>query len=503
MRRNRNAKIVATLGPASSEPQIIENLFLAGVDVFRFNFSHGSHETHTRNYVAVRELEKKYSRPIGILLDLQGPKIRIGEFATGEKTLKTGGKFRLDLDPTLGDDSRVCLPHPEILAALEESTELLLDDGRLRLRILEANPEYALTVVEVGGVISNTKGVNIPSVVLPVSPLTEKDREDLQYGLSLGVDWVALSFVQKPQDMRELRKLVGDRAKILAKIEKPGALNQLEDVIAQSDAIMIARGDLGIEIPQENVPSIQKRILRKCREAGKPVIVATQMLDSMIKAPLPTRAESADVATAVYDGADALMLSGETAVGEYAVEAVAMMNRIIEKVEMDPYHRTIIDAAHPGAEDTTSDAICCAMRRVARLLHVSTTVTFTTSGFTSLRAARERPEAPILGLSPDLSTLRLLTLAWGVHGVEVDPFTTIEDMVRMACEVTEQEGFSVLGKPIVLTGGMPGGKSGTTNLLRIVWPENEADLAALSTKDHASTGVEFIRNLESTVLHPT
>ena len=479
MRRNRNAKIVATLGPASSELRQIEDLFLAGVDVFRFNFSHGSHEAHRSNYEAVREVEKKHSRPIGILLDLQGPKIRIGEFAIGKNTLRAGQKFRLDLDPTPGNDDRVCLPHPEILVALVENTELLLDDGRLRLRILEANPAYALTVVEVGGVLSNNKGVNIPGVVLPLSSLTKKDREDLQFGLSLGVDWVALSFVQQAQDIRELRELVGDRAKIIAKIEKPGALDQLDYVIAESDGIMIARGDLGIEIPHENVPSLQKAILRKCRKAGKPVIVATQMLDSMIKAPLPTRAESADVATAVYDGADALMLSGETAVGEYPVETVAMMSRIIEQVEKDPYHRTLLDAAHPGAEATTSDAICCSMRRVAGILKVSATVTFTSSGFTSLRAARERPEASILSLSSDLSTLRQLALAWGVHGAEIDPVTTIEDMVKMASEVAVKEGFSVPGTPIVLTGGMPVGKSGTTNLLRIVWPENEVEIAPL------------------------
>ncbi len=475
MRRNRNTKIVATLGPASSSPAMIEKLFKAGVDVFRFNFSHGSYETHAATYETVRQVEKRTNRPIGILLDLQGPKLRVGNFSKGSIELKTGEIFKLDLDPAEGDHNRVNLPHPEVFTALEEDSELLIDDGRLRLRITEIKPDYAITKVAIGGTLSDHKGVNIPGVVLPLSSLTEKDRKDLDYGLQLGVDWIALSFVQRPEDMQELRRIVAGRAKILAKLEKPAAIDQLEPIVAESDAIMIARGDLGIELPPENVPSIQKKILRSCLKAGKPVIVATQMLDSMIHASAPTRAEAADVATAVYDGADAVMLSGETAVGDYPVEAVSMMNSIIEQVEKDPHYRTMLNAAHPGAEETTSDAICCAMRRVAELLSVSATVTFTSSGFSSLRAARERPEAPILSLSPDLSTVRYLTLIWGVHSVTAnDAVPAIGEMVKQACHFAVRDGFSLPGKPIVLIGGMPFGKPGTTNLLHVVWPDDES-----------------------------
>jgi pyruvate kinase len=474
MRRSRNTKIVATLGPACSSPKMIESLFNAGVDVFRFNFSHGSYEVHTTNYETVRQIEKKTNRPIGTLLDLQGPKFRIGNFSYNSIELKVGKVFRLDLDPTQGDQSRVNLPHPEIFDALEIDAELLIDDGRLRLRVVEIKSNYAITEVKVGGTLSNNKGINIPGVVLPLSSLTEKDRRDLDYGLQLGVDWIALSFVQRPEDMQELRKIVDSRAKILAKIEKPAAIDRLEAIIAESDAIMVARGDLGIEIPPESVPSIQKRILRSCRKAGRPVIVATQMLDSMIKTPVPTRAEAADVATAVYDGADAVMLSGETAVGGYPIEAVSMMSSIIEQVEKDPHYRTILDAAHPAAEETTADAICCAMRRVAGLLSVSATVTFTSSGFSSLRAARERPAAPILSLSPNPSTVRYLTLVWGVHTINANAEPAmLGEMVQQACHFAVQENFTLPGKPIVLIGGIPFGKPGTTNLLHVAWPDEE------------------------------
>lgn len=473
MRRNRNAKVVATLGPASSSPEMIECLFRAGVDVFRFNFSHGSKEVHARNYKSVRHIEKNTNRPIGTLLDLQGPKIRIGSFANNSIKLEAGDVFRFDLDPSRGDEHRVTLPHPEIFSALQEGAELLIDDGRLRLRVTELKSNYVNTKVEIGGFLSDHKGVNIPGVLLPLSSLTEKDRKDLEYGLQLGVDWIALSFVQRSEDMQELRNLVKGSAKILAKLEKPSAIDHLAAIVAESDAIMVARGDLGIEIPPENVPSIQKMILRTCRKAGKPVIVATQMLDSMIKLPVPTRAEAADVATAIYDGADAVMLSGETAVGDYPVEAVSMMNSIIEQVEKDPYYQTVIDAAHPGAEETTADAICCAMRRVTGLLSMSTTVTLTTSGYSSLRAARERPKAPILSLSPSVSTARYLTLVWGVHSVEAYDRPEVEEMIKQACRLAVREGFAHPGKPIVIVGGMPFGKPGRTNLLRVAWPDEE------------------------------
>lgn len=473
MHRNRHAKIVATLGPATSSPDMIRQLFLAGVDVFRFNFSHGSPDVHAQNHAAVRDLEEETGRPIGVLVDLQGPKLRVGRFASSTVELTPGAGFRLDLDPSPGGQERVCLPHPEIFAALEPDANLLLDDGRLQLRVTEYGADYALTTVEVGGKISDNKGVNVPGVVLPLSPLTPKDRRDLEFGLQLGVDWVALSFVQRPADMTELRTLVGGRAHILAKLEKPAAIAQLERIVGASDGIMVARGDLGVELPPEKVPAIQKRILRACRQGGKPVIVATQMLDSMIQARVPTRAEAADVATAVYDGADAVMLSGETAVGAYPVDTVAMMNRIIEQVEQDPQYRVVLDAAHPGAEATTADALCCAMRRVAELLPVSATITFTVSGFSTLRAARERPKAPILSLSPNVATGRYLTLVWGVHSVYAEDVNTVDEMVSQACRVAVQEKFAKKDRPVIIMGGMPLRRSGTTNLLRVAWPTQE------------------------------
>lgn len=473
MRRKRNAKIVATLGPASSNAEIIERLFRAGVDVFRFNFSHGTNEIHAKNYDTVRQVEMMTRRPVGTLLDLQGPKFRVGTFTDGSIELRKGDVFSFDLDMSKGNQQRVNLPHPEIFSGIEEGCDILIDDGRLQLRAKEVSPDLIVTHVDIGGKLSDNKGVNVPGVILPLSSLTEKDRMDLAFGLQLGVDWIALSFVQRSEDMVELRNIVNGRAKIIAKLEKPSAIDRLDAIVAESDAIMIARGDLGIEMPPEKVPSIQKRILRVCRKKGKPVIVATQMLDSMITLPIPTRAEAADVASAVYDGADAVMLSGETAVGRHPVESVSIMNSIIEEVEKDPYYRTMLDAAHPGAEETSADAICCAMRRVAGLLPVSATVTFTWSGFSSLRAARERPGAPILGLSPNLATLRYLTLVWGVHTVEAQAVPNVGEMVKQACQIAVKEGFANLNQPIVLVGGMPFGKPGTTNLLRVAWPDEE------------------------------
>ncbi len=476
IRRTRHAKIVATLGPATSGPDTIRRLFLAGVDVFRFNFSHGSRDVHARNHAAVRALEEELGRPIGILLDLQGPKLRIGTFEQGSVTLTAGAQFRLDTHAGAGDVERVELRHPEIFAALQPRATLLLDDGRLRLRVTEQGDDYATTTVEVGGKLSDNKGVNVPGVVLPLSPLTEKDRRDLEFGLNLGVDWVALSFVQRPDDMQELRTLVNNRARILAKLEKPAAIERLAEIVDAADALMVARGDLGVELAPEQVPAVQKRILRTGRKAGKPVVVATQMLDSMISAPVPTRAEAADVATAVYDGADAVMLSGETAVGKYPEQAVAMMNRIIVEVERDPHYRSIVDAAHPGAQKSTGDAICCAMRSVASLLSVSATVAYTTSGYTTLRAARERPEAPILSLSPRAQTGRYLTLVWGVHSAYAKEISSVTEMVNQACRLAIQEKFAEPDRPIVITGGMPFGRSGTTNLLRVAWPEQELNM---------------------------
>jgi len=471
MRRQGNTKIIATLGPASSDLATVRALFEAGADVFRLNFSHGCHEDHKRRLAIIRQVEQETGRPIGVLMDLQGPKLRLGTFAAGPALLQAGDAFRLDLSDQPGDARRTPLPHPEIFAALKPGADLLLNDGRVRLRVTRCGADFADTEVVAGGELSNHKGVNVPGVLLPLSPLTDKDRRDLACGLELGVDWVALSFVQRPEDIDELQGLVGDRAGVLAKLEKPSAIDYLDEIVARADAVMVARGDLGVEMPPETVPGTQKRIIQTCRQEGKPVVVATQMLESMISAPVPTRAEASDVATAVYDGADAVMLSAETAAGQYPVEAVAIMNRIILQVERDPNYRRLIDARLPTPEPTVEDAICAALRTVTGTLPVAAIVAYTTSGFTALRAARERPEAPILSLTPNLAVARRLALAWGVHAMQTAMTDQVTEIVNQTCAIAMAEGFAQPGQAIVIAGGMPFGQSGTTNLLRIAWIE--------------------------------
>ena len=469
MRRGRSAKIVATLGPASSSEATVAALAEAGADVFRLNFSHGSHEEHAQQLQHVRAAEHRIGRPLGVLVDLQGPKLRVGSFEKGRVGLTRGERFRLDLDPATGDQQRVHLPHPEIFEALQPGAELLLDDGKIRLEVEDCGPDFALTVITAGGGLSDRKGVNVPNVVLPIAAMTEKDRRDLQFGLDLGVDWVALSFVQREEDMAEARRLVAGRAALMAKIEKPAAIDRLGPIIDLSDGIMVARGDLGVEMPPEVVPGLQKRIIRAAREAGKPVIVATQMLESMIVNPAPTRAEASDVATAVYDGADAVMLSAESAAGEYPEESVAIMDRIIKQVEADELYRSYIEAFHAEAERTSADAITLAANMVARTLEAAAIVTYTTSGATALRASRERPGTPILGLITRMVTARKLALAWGVHAVHCDDATDLDQMVQKARKYAKEEGFAEPGRSIVVTAGLPFGTPGATNLLRIAW----------------------------------
>ncbi len=470
MRRTRNAKIVATLGPASSDLDTMRRMFLAGVDVFRLNFSHGSADDHRARIDTLRVLEQETARPIGILADLQGPKLRIGTFVGGPVTLAEGGAFRLDLDPAPGDARRASLPHPEIFAALAPGAELLLNDGRLRLAVERCGADFAETRVLVGGKLSDRKGVNVPGVVLPLTSLTPKDRRDLDLALELGVDWVALSFVQRPEDLDEARALIDGRALIMCKLEKPAAVDRLDEIVERSDAVMVARGDLGVELPAERVPAIQKRIVRSCRRLGKPVIVATQMLESMVESPVPTRAEASDVATAIYDGVDAVMLSAESAAGKHPVEAVAMMNRIIEQVEADPAYRQMIDASHtpalPGEADI-AEAIVAAMRDAVALLHARAIVCYTSSGHTSLRAARVRPEAPVLSLTPRPETARRLALVWGIHSVQIKDVSNVVEMTASACETARRESFAQAGQTIVAIAGVPFGTSGTTNLMRI------------------------------------
>jgi pyruvate kinase len=471
MRRQRKAKIVATLGPATSTQAEIEGLFLAGVDVFRLNFSHGSHADHKKRYDIIRYIEQSTKRPIGVLVDLQGPKLRVGQFENGSVTLEPGQKFRFDLDAALGNAHRAPLPHPEILSALRPGVTLLLDDGKLRMRVRKAAKDAAECEVEIGGKLSDRKGVNVPDVVLPLSPLTKKDRADLTFALDLGADWIALSFVQRPEDVAEARKLIQGRARIISKLEKPAAIERLEEIVELSDAVMVARGDLGVEMPAEDVPGLQKRIIAACRLAGKPVVVATQMLDSMVNAPTPTRAEASDVATAVYDGADAVMLSAETASGAYPLESVSMMNRIAERVERDPFYRRILEAQRLDHYATESDAISQAAAQVAQTLSAAAIVTYTTSGSTGLRMARERPAVPILCLTSKLETARNMALVWGTHCVVTADLKRFSEMAEKATRIALREDFAKAGERIVVTAGVPLGTPGSTNILRVAWVE--------------------------------
>jgi len=469
MRRQRSAKIVATLGPASSTPERIRALFDAGVDVFRLNFSHGTHADHRDRFEAIRRVEHDTGRPIGILADLQGPKLRLGTFAGGLIELAAGARFRLDLDRRPGDQSRAPLPHPEIFEALAPGTQLLLDDGKVRLEAERCSAEYAETLCRVGGTLSDRKGVNVPNAVLPMSAITEKDRADLAFALDHGADWIAFSFVQRPDDVAEGRKLVAGRAGVMVKLEKPSAIQRLDEIIELADALMVARGDLGVEMPPEDVPSVQKQVVHACRLAGKPVIVATQMLESMIGAPTPTRAEASDVATAVYDGADAVMLSAETAAGRYPVESAAMMNRIACRVEDDPLYRTMLRGTRIELEHTAPDAISAAACQVAATVGAAAIVSYTTSGATALRAARERPEAPILVLTARLATARRLAVLWGAHCVHTSDVKNFTDMVQKAVRIAHREGIAEPGQRIVVTAGVPFGTPGATNVLRIAW----------------------------------
>lgn len=469
MRHRRSAKILATLGPSSSTTEQIKALFDAGADAFRFNFSHGTHEDHKARYESVRAIEAEVGRPISIVMDLQGPKLRVGKFKDDKVQLQAGTKFRLDMDDKPGCEKRVTLPHVEIFKAIEKGTELLLDDGKIRLAVEKVGENFAETRVVAGGPLSNSKGVNVPNAVLPLSALTDKDRRDLQYGLDLGADWVALSFVQRPEDVAEARRLIAGRAAIMVKIEKPAAINHLDQIIEMADGVMVARGDLGVEMPPEDVPGLQKRMIRACRDAGKPVVVATQMLESMISAPAPTRAEASDVATAVYDGADAVMLSAETAAGQYPIEAVSMMHRIIDKVENGQLYRSYLDAYHAEAERTTADAIMMAASGVASTMGAAAIVTYTTTGSTALRAARERPDRPILGLITREATARRLVLLWGLSPMICKDAQDIDEMIEQACKAAVDCNLARPGSSLVITAGMPFGTPGATNLLRIAW----------------------------------
>ena len=468
MRRFRHAKIVATVGPASASPKMLRQLFLAGVDTFRLNFSHGTQTDHAGVHAAIRTLEAEVGRPIGILQDLQGPKIRVGTLAGGRPNLVAGETVRFVLEGSEGDKQAIPLHHTEIFAAVIPGQDLLIDDGRIRVRIVGVEDDAITAEVVTGGAISNRKGVNVPGTLLDLSPLTPKDRADLAFGLELGMDWVALSFVQKPSDVIEARGLIGDRAGIMSKIEKPQALERIDDIIRLSDAVMVARGDLGVEIPHEDVPGRQKELIRACRLAVKPVVVATQMLDSMVGAPAPTRAEASDVATAIYDGADAVMLSAESATGLYPVEAVSMMDRIIRSVEGHKLYRSIIAASQPAEEETPPHAVATATAVLAEAVQARAIVAYTTSGTTAARVARKRPAVPILALTPSWETSRRLTLLWGTHSVHTADVDSYEEMTENAARHARDEGFAQPNDMIVAAAGIPFHTVGNTNNIRVI-----------------------------------
>ena len=467
MRRLRNVKIVATLGPASSDEETIRALFDAGADVFRLNMSHGSHDEIRARHAIIRKVERATGRPIGILADLQGPKLRVGTFARGEEDLGEGGRFRLDLDAAEGDASRVQLPHPEIFEALEPGASLLVNDGKIRLKVTDCGRDFAETEVVVGGTISNRKGVNVPDVLLPLAALSEKDRKDLEFVCQIGVDWLALSFVQRPADVEEARALAHGRAAILSKIEKPAAVRSFEQILAVSDGIMVARGDLGVELPVQAVPPIQKRLTRLCRSAAKPVIVATQMLESMIDSPMPTRAEVSDVATAIYEGADAIMLSAESAAGSYPVEAVATMDAVAREVESDPTYREVMDASRHAEKQSIADGIVSAAREIAETTDIKAICCFSKSGTTALLTARERPHVPIVALTPEVGTARRLCLSWGTNCFVTQEVERFKMAVVAAARAARTGGYASEDDQIVVTAGVPFGLSGTTNILRV------------------------------------
>jgi pyruvate kinase len=467
MRRHRNVRIVATLGPASSDYQTIRALFEAGADVFRLNMSHGSHDDIRARHALIRQIEADTGLPICILADLQGPKLRVGVFASDAEELVEGTAFRLDLDPAPGGPTRVNLPHPEIFAALVPGSSLLVNDGKIRLMVDDCGPDFANCTVTVGGTISNRKGVNVPDVVLPVAALSDKDRRDLEFVCELGVDWLALSFVQRPEDVAEARKLARGRALILSKIEKPAAVKAYAEILAVSDGVMVARGDLGVELPIHTVPPIQKRLVRGARAAAKPVIVATQMLESMIESPMPTRAEVSDVAAAIYEGTDAVMLSAESAAGAYPVEAVAMMDNVAKSVESDPTYRAVIEASRSAVRTSVADGIVAAAREIAETTDIKAICVFSQSGTTVSLVARERPRVPILALTPLIGTARRMCLTWGTTCVVVEEQDRFKGAVIAAVRTAVRYGFAAETEQIVLTAGVPFNVQGTTNILRV------------------------------------
>ena len=474
--RSRKVKILATVGPASSSPEMLEKLFRAGADAFRVNMSHGDHATHAKTIANIRALENQLNRPITILCDLQGPKLRVGTFANGKAVIRHSSHFTLDRDPTPGDDKRVYLPHPELFGILQKGQRLLIDDGKLRLRVIRADENEILCSVEVGGVISDRKGVNVPDALIPVPALTEKDRRDLAFAIEQGADWIALSFVQRPEDVAEARRLMGPHGSLLAKIEKPAAITTLDGILELADGVMVARGDLGVELNPEDVPPLQKRIVESARRLGKPVVVATQMLESMIESPAPTRAEVSDVANAVYDGADAVMLSAETAAGAWPEEAVTIMHRIATSVEKDSGYSARVHFTETKPDATTADAFAEACASITSTLPIAGIIIFTGSGSTARRVARERPGVPMLVLTPSQETARKIGLLWGAYAVWTKDIGSFEEMIAKGKRMALRHGFGQAGSKLIALAGVPFGTPGSTNLLHVVTLQgNELD----------------------------
>ncbi len=466
--RSRKVRVLATLGPASDTPEMIATLYQAGADAFRVNMSHGDQQSKVAVIAAIRALEKKFGRATTILADLQGPKLRVGKFAGGRTMLEHGATFTLDHLKKAGDATRVRLPHREIFHAIEPGARLLLDDGKLVLRVTDHDDDRIVTTVEIGGALSDNKGLNVPDVVVPMAAMTEKDRSDLAFAVDQGVDWIALSFVQRPEDLWEARKLIGGKAALLAKIEKPAAIERLEEIVEACDGVMVARGDLGVELPPQSVPPLQKRIVEVSRRMGRPVVVATQMLESMIKSPSPTRAEVSDVATAIYDGADAIMLSAESAAGDWPVEAVAMMNAIGDAVERDPAHGDRIHFTITRPDPTTADALAEAAKTIVETVGAAAIICYTTSGSTARRVARERPSVPLLVLTPKLETARRLGLLWGTHAVHTRDVDSFEDMVAKAKRMALRHHIAEAGDQVIIMAGVPFRTPGSTNVLHVV-----------------------------------
>jgi pyruvate kinase len=484
--RSRKVKILATLGPASTTPEMIRKLLLAGADAFRINMSHGDHAQKAEIVATIRALEKDLKRPTTILFDLQGPKLRVGRFKGKSAMLETGQRFTLDRKTTAGSSERAELPHPELFAAIRPGDRILIDDGKVRLKAIEVAGDTIVTEVQVGGRVSDNKGVNVPDVLVPIPSLTEKDRADLAFALEQKADWIALSFVQRPEDVAEARALIGERASLLAKIEKPAAIDTLNDIVALADAVMVARGDLGVELPPEQVPPLQNRIIAVARQFGKPVVVATQMLESMITSPTPTRAEVSDVATAIYDGADAVMLSAESAAGQYPIEAVAMMDRIASSAERDPIYPARIHFTETRLEPTTADALAGSARQIASTVSATAMVCYTSSGSTARRIARERPAVPLLAMTASLTTARRLGILWGVHAVHTRDVASFEEMVAKAKRMALRHRIAQGGDRVVLMAGVPFGTTGSTNVIHVVRLVGDELDRHTATKDPAS-----------------